>query len=171
MLAGQPFSLSSNTLRGIRMVSSHTGAEKARSGLLFVKTLQLCICLTESFMQMSESPVGSLTPAPPHPQSHAPLPFSFPFFLRCYLKFVEILVGPTVLAHPLACCLPQSPRERKVVVVVVVAGANYGPQTSLQAPGWGLPLWSPFDLPVWNCVTPQECASPTAHLQIPECFC
>lgn len=45
------------------MVSSHTGAEKARSGLLFVKTLQLCICLTESFMQMSESPVDSLTPA------------------------------------------------------------------------------------------------------------
>lgn len=43
----------------------------------------------------------------------------------------------------------------------MAAGANYRPpDAGLQAPGWGLPPWGSFDLRVWNCVTPQECAPP-----------
>lgn len=141
MLGCQPFSLSSNTLRGIHTVQFSHWCRRARSGLLFVKMFKLCICLTESSTQMSQFLVGSL-PSLPRPPSG--------------LGSTPGVSGPTALAHGRG-------RWRW-------AGANYRPSAlswGLQAPGWGLPGGA-LDLPVWDCVTPQECGL-LPHLRIPEC--
>lgn len=98
---------------------------------------KLCICLTESSIQMSQLPVGSLSLSPP--TTLLPLVWGA---LCCWAHSLR----------PPSCPEPGRGRWRQELIT--------DPRHSRELLVGASLCRGPFDLPFRNCVTPQEC-SPT----------